>query len=197
MSTLPERLRNETRLLHEQTEQLFYTDDLKNGTLSIDEYTHLLRTHLTFHQALETAIDRHSDFFREYDPETRRKTSWLLADLVSLNEPLPQLMPNPFLDWSPIALLGTAYVSEGSMLGGTVIWRLLQTNPAILPVLTNARFYRGYGAATGTNWKNFGTFLTGQGDAYPDEVVAAATQAFAEYQTIFRQTQLPIPHRLI
>ncbi|MVM32970.1 heme oxygenase [Spirosoma sp. HMF4905] len=192
MSTLLERLRHETRPLHEQTEQMFYTDALQNGNLSVEEYSHLLRTHFTFHQALETAIDRHPDFFQEYEPEVRRKTSWLLADLAYLYEPVPQPMPDLFIDWSPVSLLGAAYVGEGSMLGGTVIWRLLQKNPAIQPLLMHARFYQGYGASTGSNWKNFGAFLTRQGEAHPDEVVAAAGQAFVDYQTVFQRSQLPV-----
>ncbi|RYF49941.1 MAG: heme oxygenase, partial [Cytophagaceae bacterium] len=86
MTNLLERLRQETRPLHEQTEQLFYTEALRNGTLSASEYSHLLRTHLVFHQALERAIDRNDEFFREYEPAVRRKTPWLLADLTQLKQ---------------------------------------------------------------------------------------------------------------
>ncbi|MVM38624.1 heme oxygenase [Spirosoma sp. HMF3257] len=190
--TLLERLRNETRSLHEQTEQLFYTESLRNGHLSVEEYTHLLRTHFTYHQALEAAIDHHPDFFKDYDPDSRKKTTWLLNDLAYLNESIPQPIPGLFADWSPVALLGAAYVGEGSMLGGMVIWRMLQKNSAIQPLLEQARFYQGYGAALGSNWKNFGVFLTRQGEAYSDEVVAAAAQAFLDYQTIFHRSQLPV-----
>ena len=58
MSDLLARLRQETKALHTQTEQLFYAESLQAGTLLAEEYLHLLRTHLIFHQALETAIDR-------------------------------------------------------------------------------------------------------------------------------------------
>ena len=190
--TLLERLRNETRPQHVQTEQLFYTEALQNGTLTLDEYKHLLRTHLTYHQALETAIDHHPNFFQAYEPKTRRKTPWLLNDLAYLNETLPKPTPELFLDWSPIALLGAAYVGEGSMLGGTVIWRLLQKNPAIQPLLTHARFYQGYGPATGSQWKRFGQFALQQGGNWPDDVVNAARQAFVDYQTIFEQSQFAL-----
>jgi heme oxygenase len=187
MSHLLGRLRQETRPLHEQTEHLFYTESLSKGTLSAIEYSHLLRTHLVFHQALETAIDRHSDFFQDYEPDIRRKTAWLESDLVHLNEPLPALHSDLFAGWSPVALLGAAYVAEGSMLGGTVIARLLQQNEAIRPLLTHARFYQGYGPATGSNWKQFGAFLTERGTPYADEVVDAAGRAFSLYQTVFRE----------
>ncbi len=192
MSTLLERLRQETRPLHEETEQIFYTEALKNGTLSVSEYGHLLRTHLLFHQALETAIDGQPDFFREYEPEIRRKTPWLVADLNRLHEALPVYTPEIFAGWSPISLLGAAYVGEGSMLGGTFIWRLLQKNEAIQPLLEHARFYQGYGSATGNNWRSFGDFLTRQGEPNADEVVYAASQAFTSYQAVFRAVGLSV-----
>ena len=187
---LLERLRAETHLQHEQTEQLFYTQALQNGTLTVDEYRHLLRTHWQYHQALEAAIDRFPDFFRDYVPEDRRKTIWLQHDLAILNEPLLQPLPGLFVDWSPLPLLGAAYVGEGSMLGGTVIGRLLQKNLLVQPLATQGRFYGGYGAQIGSLWKRFGVFITQQGAEQPDEVVDAAKQAFATYQTIFGQMRL-------
>ncbi|GAB3801838.1 hypothetical protein GCM10028819_29890 [Spirosoma humi] len=190
MTNLLERLRQETRPLHEQTEQLFYTEALQNGTLSTDEYNHLVRTHLVFHQALEKAIDRNGDFFREYEPDVRRKTPWLLADLAYLTQDQSVRMPELFVGWSPVSLLGAAYVGEGSMLGGTVIGRMLQQNEAIRPLLAQGgRFYQGYGSALGRNWKTFGTFLSQQGTPHADEVVAAADETFRIYQSIFSATR--------
>lgn len=185
MTNLLERLKQETRSQHEQTEHLFYTEALRNGTLTAVEYGHLLRTHLVFHQALENAIDRNSDFFREYEPATRRKTPWLSADLTYLREILPMFRSDLFADWSPVSLLGAAYVGEGSMLGGTVIGRMLQQNDAIRPLLAHGRFYQGYGAALGPNWKKFGAFLTQQGTPHADEVVASADETFLIYQSVF------------
>lgn len=189
MTSLPEQLRQETRPLHEQTEQLFYTESLKNGTLSVSEYTHLLRTHLVFHKALEEAIRQHPAFFQAYDLPMRTKTAWLSSDLAKLGEQLPASMPGLFENWSPTALLGAAYVSEGSMLGATIIWKLLQQNSAIKPFISEARFYSGYGPQTGANWKQFGTFLSQQGASEPDHVVEAAKHAFIAYQTIFHYVQ--------
>lgn len=197
MTPLLERLRAETRPLHEQTEQLFYTEALQNGTLSVDEYIHLLRTHFVFHQALEEAISRHSDFFRNYALETRRKTPWLLADLKNLNVVPAPRMPELFAGWSPVELLGAAYVGEGSMLGGTVIWKLLQKNEAIFPPLANAQFYKGYGPSTGSYWRNFGAFLTKQGAQQPDNVVDAAKQAFVDYQAVFQQNTVKSPAKTL
>lgn len=192
MSNLLDRLRQETRLLHEQTETLFYGESLQNGTLSSSEYEHLLRTHLIYHRALETAIDAHPDFFTDYQPETRRKTSWLITDLAQFsNTPLP-ISVDLFAGWSAGALLGAAYVGEGSMLGGTVINRLLQKNRALFPVLGQARFYEGYGSAVGKMWKAFGEFLTETGTPVANEVVNGANRAFGLYQKAFKETGLVV-----
>ncbi|CCH51425.1 heme oxygenase-like protein [Fibrisoma limi BUZ 3] len=188
MKTLLERLRDETRLQHEQTEQLLYTSELRGGTLSAEQYVHLLLTHLAFHQALEGAISEYPDFFEPYEPQKRRKTPWLLADLTTLGVPLPTTTP-VFAGWSPEDLLGAAYVGEGSMLGGKTVWHYLQQNPALQPLLVQARFYRGYGAETGPNWRAFGQFAMERGAGLEDRVVAAAGRAFTTYQQLFRQRQ--------
>ena len=190
MTLLLDRLRQETQRMHQQTEQLFYADSLRNGTIAPAQYVHLLRTHLAFHQALETAIDCHPDFFREYNPQDRSKTSWLLADLDHLNEPLPPCIPALFVNWSAVDLLGAVYVGEGSMLGGTVINRLLQQSASIQPILSVAsRFYQGYGTDTGKQWRRGGEFITQRGSSHADAVVAAAKRAFSQYQEAFLSSQ--------
>ncbi len=187
MSTLLARLRDETRPDHEHTEQLLYADALRAGTLSVNQYRHLLLMHGAYHHALEQAIDAHPAFFRGYEPDMRRKTPWLLTDLAQVQLTLPTL-PNLFADWTAAELLGAAYVGEGSMLGGKTVWHYLQQSPALHPLLQQARFYRGYGPETGGYWRAFGLFVTQQTVA-PEEVILAARRAFRVYQDLFVQTK--------
>lgn len=189
MSALLVRLRQETQLLHQQTEELFYAGSLREGTLSARAYGHLLCTHLVFHQALEEALSSFPDFFLTYAPQTRQKTPWLLADLMSLPEALPAPLPVLFSDWSAVELLGALYVAEGSMLGGAVINRMLHQNKELQPLLASTRFYQGYGAETGHQWQQCREFITRQGTAHADEVVASARRAFMAYQTAFFHSQ--------
>ena len=176
--------------MHQQTEQLFYAESLRNGTIALAQYVHLLRTHLAFHQALETAIGLHPDFFQEYDLQTRTKTPWLLADLAQLNEPFQPAISTLFTNWSAIDLLGAVYVGEGSMLGGTVINRLLQQSSSLQTILPIAsRFYQGYGTDTGKQWRRCGEFITQRGALHADAVVAAAEQTFGQYQQAFLSSQ--------
>ncbi|RYD90434.1 MAG: biliverdin-producing heme oxygenase [Sphingobacteriales bacterium] len=189
MMTLAERLRHETRALHEQTEALLYTEPLRTGTLNPEQYRHLLRAHWMFHQALETAIDQNSVFFQSYDQDDRRKTPWLEADLAELNLSLPDRMPDLFHQWSPVDLLGAAYVGEGSMLGGKAVMHYLQKSPELPLLLANARFYRGYGAEAVNKWKTFGAILAAQDETDHDRIVEAAQRTFLAYHDIFRHTQ--------
>lgn len=187
--TLAERLRNETRDLHEQTEELLYTEPLKAGTLTPEQYRHLLQVHAVFHRELEAAIDQNPVFFQEYNQTNRRKSPWLDADLADLNVSLPDVNPDLFTDWTPIELLGAAYVGEGSMLGGKVVFHHLQKSPELQPILQNARFYRGYGAEALEKWKAFGAILARQDEASHDVLVEAARRTFLAYHDIFRQTE--------
>lgn len=187
--TLAERLRHETRAVHEETEELLYTEPLKAGVLTPEQYRHLLRVHWLFHHALETAIDQHPAFFQAYHPDDRRKTPWLEADLAELAIPLPDPLTDLFAGWSPLELLGAAYVGEGSMLGGKVVFHHLQKSPELKPLLENARFYRGYGAEAMEKWKAFGAILAGQPAADQDAIVQAAHRTFRAYHTLFRHTQ--------
>ncbi|MGM9507682.1 biliverdin-producing heme oxygenase [Larkinella sp. GY13] len=189
MMTIAERLRHETRALHEQTEALLYNDPLRTGTMNPEQYRHLLRAHWTFHQALETAIDQNFAFFQSYDQNDRRKTPWLEADLAELNMPVPDSKPDLFKQWLPLDLLGAAYVGEGSMLGGKAVMHYLQKSPELQPLLTNARFYRGYGAEALNKWKAFGAILAAQNEADHDRIIEAAQRAFLTYHDIFRHTQ--------
>ncbi|MGV3557215.1 biliverdin-producing heme oxygenase [Larkinella arboricola] len=191
--TLAERLRLDTRAVHEETEELLYTEPLKAGRLTVGQYSHLLRVHWLFHHALETAIDRHPVFFQAYRPDDRRKTPWLEADLAELNIPLPDPLPELFADWLPVALLGAAYVGEGSMLGGKVVFHHLQKSPELKPLLQNARFYRGYGAEALEKWKAFGGILAGQKESDHDQIVEAAHRTFRAYHDIFRHTKRQNP----
>ena len=191
--TLAERLRNETRPLHEQTEELLYSEPLRAGTLTPEQYRHLLQVHAVFHHALEAAIDRNPVFFQEYNQTDRRKTLWLEADLAELNVPLSDKQSGVFANWSPVELLGAAYVGEGSMLGGKVVFHYLQKSPKLQPLLQNARFYRGYGAEALDKWKAFGAILAKQHASDHDRIVEAARRAFLAYHEIFRQTRAEKP----
>lgn len=189
MNELATRLRNQTRTLHDAVEQRLYTPAMQAGRLTADQYRHLLRIHYLFHHDLEAAIDRHPDFFRDYRPDSRRKTPALLADLAVVQETPPVTQSVGMRDWSAEALLGAAYVSEGSMLGVTQVGPMLRQNPAVTSLGDALHFYAGYGADTGRQWKAFGQLLAIVPADQHDAVVAGAEAAFLRYQQLFTETE--------
>ncbi|PRY31755.1 heme oxygenase [Spirosoma oryzae] len=189
MNELASRLRSQTKALHDAVEQRLYTKTMLAGQLTAEQYRHLLRIHYLFHHDLEAAIDRHPDFFAAYQPDSRRKTPALLADLVVTQEALPEAKSTGMRDWSVDALLGAAYVSEGSMLGVTQVGPLLKTNPAVTSLGGTMHFYAGYGADTGRQWKAFSQLLSDVPAERHDAVVAGAEAAFQRYQQLFAETQ--------
>lgn len=176
------QLKTKTRTRHEQTEELLYTQQLMAGTLTQDEYIHLLQIHYRFHQALEAAVAKHADALAGYDYPPSRKTPWLVADLQQVGTPIPSSAPALFANWTATQLLGALYVSEGSMLGGQVIAKALRRNPGLAHV--DPHFFGGYGAQTGPRWKAFCAYLTQQAEGHQDEVIAAADRAFVYFQQL-------------
>ncbi|PKK36365.1 hypothetical protein BWI96_10880 [Siphonobacter sp. SORGH_AS_0500] len=182
MGEILSQLKEQTRELHEQTEQLFYTDALKGGTLTTDQYKHLLQAHLAFHKALEVALST----IDNYPLEERRKAAWIEADLTAI-QASPKTAPSTvFEGWNTSELLGAAYVAEGSMLGGQVIKRWLQAHPELGTYAGESKFYNGYGKNTGERWKSFGTYLVTNAAGHEPAIVEGAKKAFKAYQAIFK-----------
>ncbi len=185
--TILTRLRTETRLQHEQTETVLFADKLMAGTLSQAEYEQLLVIHYRFHQALETAVTTHSDFFWGYDRETRRKTPWLLADLALIGVPVPAPASGLFAGWTGYQLLGAMYVAEGSTLGGRLIAKALSRTPGLAQIAAASQFFGGYGEQTGPLWKLFGIYLTGKAKGHENEIIDAAARAFGIFAQLTKR----------
>ncbi len=185
--TILNRLRTETRSQHEQTETELFADKLMAGTLSRAEYERLLVIHYLFHQALETAVAAHADFFADYDRETRRKTPWLVADLALVGSAIPAPIPGLFAGWNSYQLLGAMYVAEGSTLGGRVIAKALSRTPGLTDIAATSQFFGGYGEQTGSLWKTFGLYLMEKANGHDNEIVEAAAVAFGVFGELAKQ----------
>lgn len=75
--------------------------------------------------------------------------------------------------------MGYMYVIEGSTLGGRMLLKHVKTTLGF-DEEAGARFFSGYGANTGTMWKQFLQILTGYavGNECEEEVIAGANHAF-------------------
>lgn len=118
------------------------------------------------------------------EPAARaEKTSWLEADIAVARDaallrdevPLADVHPAP----TTATRWGTAYVIEGSMLGGAVLLRRLGARLAPWP----ARYLHGYGPDAGRRWTDFLDALAAHVTA-PADVEEAAAAARATFVAV-------------
>ena len=115
------------------------------------------------YEPLEEQLGRSTDWTAAgWDFEIRRKTQWLREDLRMLDVSEKELQSWSRCNHLPEteslgAAIGCLYVLEGSMLGGQMISRQFGEKLGITPA-TGGRFFNGYGADTGRQWRAFGTW---------------------------------------
>lgn len=161
-TTLLQRLKIETRPLHERAERAVR---LLEPGLTLEHYRHHLEALYGFYAPLEAEL---ASSFAGLVPELRAEQRWklplLLQDLRALGHDaaslarLPRTTALPPLPGLPEAL-GCFYVLEGATLGGQLILRHLQRHFAGIPAGDFA-FFRAYGEEVGPMWRAFGQALT-------------------------------------
>ena len=146
-----------------------------------DGYAAALRALHAFHAAWEPALWRAPGLAGAgLDPAARRKLPLLERDLRALGiAPSENHPPIPVIP-DAAAALGALYVLEGATLGGRVIHRHVAGPLGLTPARGGA-YYHGYGAATGTRWKELGAAIDRHVAAHGDEdrVVEGAVACFA------------------
>lgn len=120
MTTARDFLRSETAALHDQVDAAFARYDIA----TTDGYRAMLCAHARVLPAIEAALEGWRDTLPDW-PE-RKRSAALFADLAALGvEPARIAAAADFRIDSAAAALGTAYVLEGSRLGGRVLARRL------------------------------------------------------------------------
>lgn len=179
--SLRERLRGETRREHEQLEQQL---DLVRPDLTIAQYRETLERFYGFYAGWEPQAAPLLELFQPGFYEPRRKLPLLLSDLRALgSDPvalpvctdLPHLAPGA-------SVVGSAYVIEGSTLGGQIISRHLAQTLHLSG--DGTRFFQSYGELTGTRWRAFLALV--EGIALPAEQDAAVASASATFHAVAR-----------
>jgi heme oxygenase (biliverdin-IX-beta and delta-forming) len=181
-SPLLARLRVETAEYHAMLEAQL---PLHETHLSRATYHELLLRFWGFYAPLERQLlsgplQPHPSF----DYRERLKAPKLEQDLYDGGETPDTLLRAPLCDdLPPVAtlpqVLGCLYVVEGATLGGQIIARQLHNSLGSTPDL-GARFFNGYGTATGSHWKSTGVFLTAMAEELDqdDAIVASANATF-------------------
>ncbi|MDX5325029.1 MAG: biliverdin-producing heme oxygenase [Bacteroidota bacterium] len=167
-----ERLKTETRHLHDRTEEIAGSEQIMSGNITLDEYTDILIRNYLLHLDAEMILSEWTEWVNhpEMKFQERLKTEALRRDLDILNVITDQL---PMLNLSQkpenhLQALGAMYVLEGATLGGSVIHKRLST----LPQISKAgafHYYTVYGHEIGSKWKQFLTILEGNVSLKEDE----------------------------
>jgi len=193
---LHETLKQATKNNHDELEQLMFVNDIMSGTLSLAHYKQILTTNYLVHKAFEDYL------FDNLSPKTaeqlniasRKKLSALLADMQALQLAIPSPVNDDELtfDKNDTSLLSALYVLEGATLGGSVIVKLLKTNPELSALNLDFNYYQVYGDQLIPNWKTFCAVLDQQGEDGFDDAVNSAKKMFGYIASVQSQVNTQV-----
>lgn len=148
--TLLEQLRLRTRDEHASIEKCIPVFD---NDFSLDDYHHLLRALLAFYQPYEEGLQGLNHLLpKELELGSRLKTQRLIEDLGEPIQPVAIGLTLPSIERVSEAL-GALYVTEGSTLGGQVIFRHIRKRFG--NAAGGLHFFGSYGEKTGEMWMKF------------------------------------------
>lgn len=165
--TVREILKGATDVYHDQLNRHSLLVGLTQPGYSLERYRTLLFAYHHIYDTLEAQLFAFQRSIpQQLDYSQRIKLPWISRDLAFLGIDLPVggRATMQSIDAAPVTSVGVytgvLYVIEGSMLGGQLISRSLETNLGLRRD-AGARFYYGYGRETGAMWQAFLGFAEG------------------------------------
>jgi heme oxygenase (biliverdin-IX-beta and delta-forming) len=151
-----------------------------------EDYAALLRYFYAYFSHVERAVAPYitADVLPDY--ASRRNSSYLKKDIEALGgnvNDLPMTSVPEILN--KYQALGALYVMEGSIMGGSIIVKMLEKGG----ITTGVSFFSGYGETTGAMWGVFSGVLNQQAtaDEHQKMMVEAANGTFAHFGRVFEQ----------
>ncbi len=207
--SIGDRLRKETRDLHDAAEQHAFQRSLFKGTLPREMYIANLGQLYLVHKALEARIrERISDtpalagVVREY----QFQEPYLAEDLAHFGVDIGSIQPVPATsaliekieraaETAPVALLGHHYVLEGSNNGSRYIARNVAKAYGLSMGGPGLRYLDPYGEDQPAKWMEFKTDLlaVSLSESEQDIVVSAAREMFSAIAAIGGELLEPQP----
>ena len=193
------QLKKSTQSLHDRIETLAHVNKIMDGSLTLEEYTRLIKVNYIFHWGLETLITEHlkEEDLMAIQFRGRRKIGYLYSDLTELGAfhnkssstsvLVEAVNQKPDIKIESVShALGMMYVAEGATLGGVIIKRELSKNYKIAHKVA-FHYYGCYGAAQGRMWKQFKDMVTMHVKTEQQQVDAliGAKQAFGFLADLF------------
>lgn len=180
---LSARLRRETREAHASLEASL---DLLGRDMQAARMRHILERFYGFHRAWEPRLQGHPRLAGFMAPRARLRH--LAGDIAALGgdpdslDLLPICVEAAHLADDEAAALGSAYVLEGSTLGGQVIGRSL-SGRSWRP-RRDLDYFNPYAERTGQMWRSFKAWCDSHpAGSQPLQVIHGATRTFKVLQT--------------
>ena len=192
---ISKRLKEETTPHHNKAEEGNFNDEIRQGTLSVEQYSLFLRRNYWLNRLVEEHYaqlnDEQKEALQEFDMLARVKSHLILEDLKKLDTTLSGY-EKEYPDLNFGELVGAMYVTEGSSLGGNMIHKALQRNTTL-----NSRdafnFLGFYGDNTGILWKKFIAALEEYYLKHTDQeqdIINGAKKAFNFFIEVTEETKL-------
>lgn len=150
------------------------------------DYADFLKYFYTYFSQVEQAIAPYITTQLLPDYKERRNSSFLKNDIEALKgnvEATPSITL-PIIE-NQLQALGVLYVMEGSIMGGSIIIKMLEKGG----ITEGISFFSGYGEATGQKWGVF-TQVMNQAATSPEQeeiAIQAANETFTCFGDVFNE----------
>lgn len=185
------RLRTATNDLHHSVEQCAYGEEIKNCSISLNQYQELIYKNYYIHRHIDDAFQEYlkqfpSSFLQKF---VIYRSNWLAQDVSYFSTASSKHFHNlPTFQFSnPAQILGCLYVIEGSMLGGNLIWKHLQKTKS-LNAIEYFHFYEKGSLTVRERWLQFMQLLKSYPWSEEEMMLAedAACKTFELYLTVYQ-----------
>jgi len=150
------------------------------------DYADFLKYFYTYFSQVEQAIAPYITTELLPDYKERRNSSYLKNDIEELGGSVAEtpVIALPAIE-NQLQALGALYVMEGSIMGGSIIIKMLEKGG----ITKGISFFSGYGEATGQKWGMFVGIMNQQATTAEEEAIAikAADEAFTCFGDVFNE----------
>jgi heme oxygenase (biliverdin-IX-beta and delta-forming) len=153
------------------------------------DYAALLKYFYAYFNHVEKAI---APFITESllpDYKERRNSSYLKNDILALGSTVDDLPTTtvPVID-NAVKALGALYVMEGSIMGGSIIVKMLEKGG----ITDGVSFFSGYGEATGPMWGKFVAVMNREAttEAQQVDMIRTANETFEHFSQVFEMARV-------
>ncbi len=150
------------------------------------DYADLLKHFYAYFSHIEKTIKPYITESILPDYAQRRNSEYIKADILELGSDISGLPYTtvPKIE-NTVQALGALYVLEGSIMGGSIIVKMLEKGG----VNQGVSFFSGYGEATGMMWGNFIAVLNAHAKTEQEEeqAINAANETFKHFAHVFEK----------